>query len=118
MAARLPRILFWIIALPLALAATLFAISNRQAARLDLWPLPFSLDVPTWLAVLAPLAAGLLAGMVLAWAAGGRSRRRGREFRRRAEAAERELERLRGQAPAISSDIPAPTGAVEGPLPQ
>lgn len=92
------RLLSWIIGLPVAVAAVLFAISNRHPVKLELWPLPFSVDVPVYLAVLGPLALGMIAGGLIAWGAAGRSRRAARRERRRVEELERQVEVLRQPA--------------------
>ena len=47
------RIAFWLIGLPLAIVAVLFAISNRTPVVFELWPLPFELEAPRFLPVLA-----------------------------------------------------------------
>lgn len=92
------RLLSWLIGLPVAVVAVLFAISNRHAVELDLWPLPFSVDLPVYLAVLGPLALGLVAGGLIAWFAAGGSRRAARRERRRAQELERQVEVLRQPA--------------------
>ena len=44
-----------------------FAVANRQEIHLDLWPLPFGIDIPAYLAVLGPLALGLVGGALPVW---------------------------------------------------
>ncbi len=85
------RFLGWIIGGPLALLAAIFAVANRHDLRLDLWPLPWSLDLPVYLAVLGALGLGLILGLVMAWAAGHRARHAARQQRRRADSLERQL---------------------------
>lgn len=92
------RLLSWIVGLPLALAAVLFAVSNRQTVKLDLWPLPFAVDVPAYLAVLAPLALGIIIGGIVAWLGGGAARRDARQQRRRVQELERQVDVLRQPA--------------------
>ena len=52
----------WLAGLPLVLVVAAFALSNRQRVTLDLWPLPVETTLPLYLAVLGPLALGLLGG--------------------------------------------------------
>ncbi|RAU21625.1 DUF1049 domain-containing protein [Paramagnetospirillum kuznetsovii] len=85
------RLLTWLLGLPLAVVATVFAVANRQDVRFDLWPLPFGVDVAAYLAVLGPLALGLVMGAVLVWLSGTGARLRARADRRRAESLERQL---------------------------
>ena len=69
------RRLVWLIILLFILVLAVFAIANRQPIALDLWPLPWSLDVPAYLAVLGPLALGMIVGSVLTAASGLSARR-------------------------------------------
>src|SRR5262245_9401655 len=85
------RLLFWILLALAAIALGLFAASNREAATLALWPLPFALELPLYLALLAALAAGFFVGIFTAWITGGRVRRELRRSRRRINALEREM---------------------------
>lgn len=70
------RRLVWLIILLLILVLVIFAIANRQNVALDLWPLPWSVDVPVYLAVLGPLGLGIIVGSVLTAVSGASARRR------------------------------------------
>ena len=86
------RFLAWLIGLPLAVVATVFAVANRQAVSFDLWPLPFGVELPAYLAVLGPLGLGLGLGAALVWISGTSARLRARQDRKRAESLERQLD--------------------------
>ncbi len=86
------RILGWLLTLPIALLIVVFAVANRHELRLELWPLPWVLDLPVYLAVLGALLKGIVIGMVVAWFAGSGARRRAREHKRRADSLERQLD--------------------------
>ncbi len=86
------RLVAWLIGVPLAVLAAVFAVANRHDVRLELWPFPWSLDLPVYLAVLGPLVAGLLAGLLLAGLSGLRTRARVSAERRRAESLQRQLD--------------------------
>lgn len=119
------RYLSWIITVPIALVVISFAISNRDAVPLGLWPLPFQLVVPAYLAVLVPLVLGFLLGGLFAWLTGWRwrrlARRRGARLstlseevkqhrerdRQAAEVAAREAEAARLQAAAAAAGAAA-----------
>ena len=62
------RLISWILMLGIAVAAVVFAVSNRGPVSLDFWPLPFGIDVPTYLTVLGGLFVGFVVGGFLAWA--------------------------------------------------
>jgi uncharacterized integral membrane protein len=85
------RLLGWLLALPLSLLAVVFAVANRHDLRLELWPLPWSVELPAYLAVLGPLVLGLVLGGLAMWLAGHRTRMTARALRRRAESLERQL---------------------------
>lgn len=91
------RMFGWAVWAPLALLATVFAISNRQWVSLDLWPLPLDLSLPLFLAVLVPLGLGLAGGATLTWLAAAPARRRALEQQRRIESLERQLGAVRGR---------------------
>ena len=93
------RFLAWLIGLPLAVVATVFAVANRQAVSFDLWPLPFGVELPAYLAVLGTLGMGLGMGAALVWISGTSARLRARQDRRRAESLERQLEAAKTPAP-------------------
>lgn len=86
--------LFRLAFIPVALAVVVFALANRQPVTIDLWPLPFAVDLPVYLAVLGALALGLLVG-------GSVQRVSGAGRRRRASA------RLRGRSKAGPGAAPA-----------
>lgn len=90
------RVLAWIIGLPLALLVTVFAVANRAAIRFELWPLPFTVDLPGYLAVLGPLVLGLVFGFALGTASGLKARMKAGEQRRRAESLRRQLDAVQG----------------------
>ena len=85
------RLIGWLLALPVSLLAAVFAVANRHDLRLQLWPLPWSLDLPVYLAVLVPLVLGMVRGGLAVWLAGHRTRAAARHHRRRAESLERQL---------------------------
>ncbi|VBB68677.1 hypothetical protein RIEGSTA812A_PEG_150 [invertebrate metagenome] len=91
------RILSWIVSLPFAAVLGVFAVSNRANVRLDLWPLPFGLEVPIYLIALGPLAVGFLLGLATTWVASGRLRVRIRARNREVRMLEQRTEALKHQ---------------------
>src|SRR5258708_1322226 len=76
------KLLFWIVVALVAAVLALFAISNREAVPLGLWPLPFELALPPYLPVLAALLIAFVSALLApsspgplllmpAWQAGG-----------------------------------------------
>src|SRR3546814_7084194 len=91
------RILYWIVVAPIMRIAVLFAISNRQTVMLGLWPLPYEISVPVYLIAMLPLAAGFIAGGMVAWIGAGKARARARAGTRQINAQEREIAALPGR---------------------
>ena len=99
-----------LIAAPFALLVVLFAVSNREIVTVKLFPLPFALDIPLYLAVTVTLALGVLSGAGLAWLMGHRARRIARLESKRAQRLEKELAEVRAAAlrPVGSNTTPSP----------
>ena len=99
------KLLFWIIAVPLAALIIIFSVNNRAEVALDLWPLDMmTAPLPVFSVVLASLLAGFLIGGIIAWLSGGEARRRARRMTRRAEAAERALAEAEKRILALEED--------------
>lgn len=105
------RALGWIIGLPLAVLAAVFAVANRHDVRLELWPFPWSLDLPVYLAVLAPLVVGLVVGALLVGLSGLKTRHRASAERRRAESLQRQLDAARKEAETLRAEAEAAKAA-------
>jgi uncharacterized integral membrane protein len=82
---------------PLAAVVVVFTISNRGVVSIDLWPAPYSLDVPVFAAVLAAALVGFLCGGIISFISAGRRRARNRELMRMLENSRREEAMLREQ---------------------
>jgi uncharacterized integral membrane protein len=95
------KLLFWTLVAITAAVLASFAASNRETVSLALWPLPSIAQLPLYLAVLAALFIGFVAGAVAMWVGGRRTRRRARERARRIAALERELAATQAQLPDL-----------------
>lgn len=92
---RIARILTALITLPFLLLAVLFAVSNREAVEITLWPLPYAATLPLFVTILVMLFLGFLIGAGFMWIEVLRTRRLIRILRRIADQQEQELNRLR-----------------------
>ncbi|MGH7102575.1 MAG: lipopolysaccharide assembly protein LapA domain-containing protein [Acetobacteraceae bacterium] len=93
-----------ILAAPFLLILVIFALSNTGEVAIAFWPTGINFHLPLSLAVLAGMALAFVAGGLLVWAEALRQRRRAR----RAEAAARLLEaRLLAAEPARRLVLPA-----------
>lgn len=108
------RYISWIITLPIALFAVLFAISNQGTVTFALWPTPFTLEAPIYLATLLALLVGFVAGGFIAWANQHRNRVRARRAEDRVYYLERELQETQARAAAAEKRIAELTRPVSG----
>ncbi|MDR3517179.1 MAG: lipopolysaccharide assembly protein LapA domain-containing protein [Azospirillaceae bacterium] len=99
------RYLSWIITLPIAVIAVSFALSNRAAVTLTLWPIPFTVETPLYLVALVTLFVGFVGGGIVAHISGAPRRRTGRFDRRRADRLEREVVDWKARAEAAERRI-------------
>jgi uncharacterized integral membrane protein len=97
------RFVIW----PILAVAIVFAIVNRAPVRLNLWPFPFTINVPLFVLILATLALGVLIGGFAAWSRGGRWRRRARADERRIAELERALAVAEASPPRLPSTLQA-----------
>jgi len=96
--------------IPLAAAVVFFTISNRGMVHLDLWPTPYSIEVPVFAAVLAAAVVGFLSGAIVSFVAAGRRRAYNRQLVRMLESSKREEAYLREQIKKLEANGPV-TGA-------
>ena len=111
--------LSWIITLPITLAAVAFAVANRRAVTLDLWPLELTVTLPLFMAILGSLFLGLLIGGLILWLSTGRVRLARRRAERRTAELEREIARLKREAAVAAGNATGqalpPAAAEPGP---
>ena len=100
------KILFWVFVLVVALVLALFAVSNRDAVSLGFWPVPFLVEIPLYVAVLAALGVGFLIGEFAAWIGGRRWRREARRRARRIASLEEELRATQAQLIGPAERVP------------
>lgn len=110
------RVLYWIIAIPLTILITIFAVANRQATTLSLWPLPFEIDLPLFVPVLGALLIGLLIGLLFEWLLTGKHRRANRKMGSELARIQRQQEAAREEERAAiasqkSSGVPSAVNA-------
>ena len=91
------KFVFWIFVLLVALVLALFAVSNREAVTVGLWPAPFLVEIPLYVAMLAALAVGFVLGEAAAWIGGRHRRREARQRRRQLASLEGELRATQAQ---------------------
>ena len=100
----LRRALFFVV----ALVAVIFAVTNRQAATVSLWPLPFEATLPLYLVVLGAAAIGLLVGVAASWLSKERMWLRARSAEKQAESWKRRAAERDARASAPRSTALAP----------
>ncbi|MDP6691605.1 MAG: lipopolysaccharide assembly protein LapA domain-containing protein [Alphaproteobacteria bacterium] len=88
------KLLLWLLLLPLILIFVAFAVANRHGVTLSLDPTPLSIEAPLYGLVFAGIFVGLIAGGLIAWIRGGRTRRLLREQQRTVRRLEGELQKV------------------------
>jgi len=92
-----------LLALPLLLLLVLFALSNTAMVRLQIWPSDYTLELPLSLAVLAGMAIAFLAGGALVWIAELGQRRRARHAEQAVRLLEAQVQELKARLPQSPS---------------
>ena len=104
--------LSWILTIPVMIVAVVFAVSNREAAALNLWPFGITVEAPLFILVLGSGLFGVVLGGAITWLSAGKKRQRAREAEFRASSAERELHYLQRKldqaAPAGGATVQRP----------
>ena len=99
------RNLSWIILFPLAVALIIVAVSNRDVVSVDLWPLPFAIEIPLFVLLFAALVIGVMWGGVATWVSGGAARKAARAKAREARRADNEIKNLKDQVSKLEADV-------------
>jgi len=97
------RVAWWVLGLPILVAAVLFAIENKGDLALRFWPTPYAVTLPIYAAVFGSLLVGFFFGGFCAWVAQGRRRAAQRQAEREAERLKREAEDLRRRLDLLES---------------
>jgi len=105
----------WTVTLPLTVAVVVFALANRGDVTINLWPLPWTVDLPVFLVVLGCLLAGFLAGGAVMWLSAGPRRREGRRAAHEAGRLSRELEDVKRRL-ARTAESAAPADGAGDPV--
>lgn len=92
----------------IAFAFVVFAVSNHDPVVLKLFPLPFEIDLPLYLLVLACIFVGMVIGGSAAWTASASRRQALRHARRHERELEEALAAARAPAPARPTLSSAP----------
>lgn len=101
------RQLGWIVGGVIAVAAIVFAIRNNAEQSVDLWPLPFIVELPLYALVLLAIAVGFVFGTALTWISEGKWRRLARRRKRQIAALDREIAALKPDTPEAGTGLPA-----------
>jgi uncharacterized integral membrane protein len=100
------RIFYWIVVIPVAIFAVIFALSNREPVSFDLWPIYHPVEMPPFVAVFVGLLAGLFVGGLAAWTAGHKWRQLARARDQELRRARRDLARMgEGRPPPADGDL-------------
>ena len=105
MFSNLKKIVMWITAACCAVFIATFSLANRTPIEIDIWPLPLKQQVPLFALLLACIGIGILWGGFAAWLSAGTARRKAREAKRRAGAAELEARHAEDRCSQLEQDV-------------
>ena len=105
MFSNLKKTVVWIIAACCAVFIVTFSLANRTLIEIDIWPLPITQQVPLFALLLACIGIGILWGGFAAWLSAGTARRKAREAKRRAGAAELEARHAEDRCSQLEQDL-------------
>jgi uncharacterized integral membrane protein len=91
------RFLAWLVGIPVAILAILFAVSNRDPVTIGIWPFTEGVTAPSFVVALVPFALGLILGAGFAGIGTVRARWRHRGAARQVGRMQREMEEMRAR---------------------
>ncbi|MCK5546147.1 MAG: LapA family protein [Rhodospirillaceae bacterium] len=98
------RLISWIIILPTAAVVVVFALNNRGAIAIDLWPFGIVVEMPVYLAFILVFGVGAVLGGVASIMAGSKARSRYSNATYDAEVKRREMEKLSAKCESLEAD--------------
>lgn len=102
------KLFSWLFIVLLGLAVIVLSIGNKDSVAFSLYPLPFELDLPLFVLILAGGFIGVLLGSLRTWIADGKARSASRAHKQEVLRLQAELDRLKkeqaDQSDAISQD--------------
>jgi uncharacterized integral membrane protein len=103
------KLIFWIVFFVIAVVVIAFSVTNRDVVTVDLWPSPYSVDLPVFGVAVVGIFVGFIWGGIISWVYGGKTRQRVRNLYRRAESDKREMAILRKKLAKLdgSDKVPA-----------
>jgi putative membrane protein len=93
------RLLNTILAAVVALLVILFAVSNRAAVTVEIWPFPYQVSLALYAVILLAVLLGFIAGIIAAWLVGAERRRELKRHRKQVRDLEQSLARYKDVPP-------------------
>ena len=108
------KVLFYLLFLPFGVLTAIFAVNNRGEVALGLDPLPYTVSLPVYIALLFAALVGFLVGSTLVWVTQGKWRRMARRNTRQMNALERNISDQREEATRRDATITEAVSPVSG----
>jgi len=97
-----------LLAAPVLIVLVVFALSNRQAVQLGLWPTDIMIELPLSITVLVAAGLFFIAGALMTWGASVAMRGRARRAERTIRQLEAEVQALRSRSRSGGSAVALP----------
>jgi uncharacterized integral membrane protein len=98
------KIISWAFMALLALAIIILSIGNKAPVPFSLFPLPFEMELPLFILILAGGFIGLLLGSFRTWVSDGKSRKKARS-------GNQEILRLKGEISRLQNELQVVEGS-------
>lgn len=85
----------WLLGFPLAIVIIVFAISNRTSVDFELWPFPYTVNMPVYVAVLGVSVPAFIFGGFISWVSGGKVRKENRKRAKRIKELEKQIAQIK-----------------------
>jgi len=102
---NLKKIMMWFVAACSALFITTFCLANRSQVEIDIWPFPLKQQVQLFALLLACIGIGILWGGFATWLSAGTSRKKARQSKRIAIAAELDARHAKKLCSKLEQDL-------------
>ncbi|WP_025897324.1 LapA family protein [Sneathiella glossodoripedis] len=91
------KLISWIFIAALALVVIILSVGNKAPVVFSLYPLPFEMELPLYILILAGAFIGVLLGSVRTWIADGKARSENRAHKQEVLRLKAELAKLEAQ---------------------
>ena len=102
---NLKKVMMWFISVCSALFITIFCLANRTNVEIDIWPFPLKQQIQLFILLLACIGIGILWGGCATWLSAGTYRKKSRQSKSIAIAAELDVKYLKERCRNLEQEL-------------